>query len=160
MKSLESLQVRGSRERLCRKRQRCESWIFVLCLAKCNGNPVLLPGKFHGQKSLVGYSPWGHKVSDTTEQLHKCNLKATFKIDINQILVVVSEDPFFFWLSPFQETIFNHSPFWILPLWLTSQKFQRWCRISTVGKKKYLFSKVITLTGKTKHFFNFIQKYI
>lgn len=27
-------------------------------------------------------------------------------------------------------------------------------------EKKYLFSKVITLTGKTKHFLNFIQKYI
>ena len=31
--------------------------------------PVLLPGKFHGQRSLVGYSPRGHKESDTTEQL-------------------------------------------------------------------------------------------
>ena len=31
------------------------------------GIPVFLPGKFHGQRSLVGYSPWGHKVSDTTE---------------------------------------------------------------------------------------------
>ena len=29
-----------------------------------------LPGKFHGQRSLVGYSQWGHKESDTTEQLH------------------------------------------------------------------------------------------
>ena len=29
--------------------------------------PVLLPGKFHGRRSLVGYSPWGHKESDTTE---------------------------------------------------------------------------------------------
>ena len=29
--------------------------------------PVLLPGKSHGQRSLVGYSPWGHKESDTTE---------------------------------------------------------------------------------------------
>ena len=25
---------------------------------------VFLPGEFHGQKSLVGYSPWGHKESD------------------------------------------------------------------------------------------------
>ena len=25
--------------------------------------------KFHGWRSLVGYSPWGHKESDTTEQL-------------------------------------------------------------------------------------------
>ena len=32
--------------------------------------PVLLPGKSHGQRSLVGCSPWGHKESDTTERLH------------------------------------------------------------------------------------------
>ena len=31
--------------------------------------PVFLPGEFHGQRSLVGYSPWGHKESDTTEWL-------------------------------------------------------------------------------------------
>ena len=29
--------------------------------------PVFLPGEFHGQRSLVSYSPWGHKESDTTE---------------------------------------------------------------------------------------------
>ena len=31
--------------------------------------PVFLPGEFHGQRSLVGYSPWGSKESDMTEQL-------------------------------------------------------------------------------------------
>ena len=31
--------------------------------------PVFLPGEFHGQRSLVDYSPWGHKELDTTEQL-------------------------------------------------------------------------------------------
>ena len=31
---------------------------------------VLLPGKSHGQRSLVGYSPWGHKESDTPERLY------------------------------------------------------------------------------------------
>ena len=32
---------------------------------------VLLPGKSHGQRSMVGsYNPWGHKKSDTTERLH------------------------------------------------------------------------------------------
>ena len=31
--------------------------------------PVFLPGEFHGQQSLMGYSPWGCKESDTTEQL-------------------------------------------------------------------------------------------
>ena len=29
--------------------------------------PVFLPGEFHGQRSLAGYSPWGRKESDTTE---------------------------------------------------------------------------------------------
>ena len=29
---------------------------------------VLLPGKFHGQRSLVGYSPWGRKEPYMTEQ--------------------------------------------------------------------------------------------
>ena len=28
------------------------------------------PGEFHGQMRLAGYSPWGHKVSDMTEQLN------------------------------------------------------------------------------------------
>ena len=32
--------------------------------------PVLLPGKSHGQRSLVGFSPWGHEELDTTEWLH------------------------------------------------------------------------------------------
>ena len=32
--------------------------------------PVLLPGKSHGQRSLVGCSPWGCEESDTTEQIH------------------------------------------------------------------------------------------
>ena len=37
---------------------------------KWQPTPVFLPGKSHGQKSLAGYSPWGRKESDTTEQLH------------------------------------------------------------------------------------------
>ena len=32
--------------------------------------PVSLPGEFHGQRSLIGYSPWGGKELDTTERLH------------------------------------------------------------------------------------------
>ena len=37
-----------------------------------NGNPLqyFLLGKFHGQKSLVSYSPWGHKELDTAEHAH------------------------------------------------------------------------------------------
>ena len=32
-------------------------------------SPVFLPGEFHGQRSLVAYSPQGHKESDMTERL-------------------------------------------------------------------------------------------
>ena len=37
---------------------------------KWQPTPVFLPGKFHGQRSLVGYSPWGRKESDMTEHTH------------------------------------------------------------------------------------------
>ena len=37
---------------------------------KWQSTPGLLPGKSHGQRSLVGYSPCGRKESDTTERLH------------------------------------------------------------------------------------------
>ena len=37
---------------------------------KWQPTPVFLPGKSHGWRSLVGYSLWGSKESDTTEQLH------------------------------------------------------------------------------------------
>ena len=44
--------------------------------------PVFWPGKFHGQRHLAGYSPWGSKESDTTERFshllfYWCNLKIT-----------------------------------------------------------------------------------
>ena len=37
---------------------------------KWQSTPVLLPGKSHGQRSLVGYSPWGRKELERTERLH------------------------------------------------------------------------------------------
>ena len=36
---------------------------------KLQFTPVFLPGKSHGQRSLAGYSPWGHKELDMIEQL-------------------------------------------------------------------------------------------
>ena len=53
------------------------SWANIYCDPCLNSRrrrwhptPVLLPGKFHGQRSLVGRSPWGRKELDTTERLH------------------------------------------------------------------------------------------
>ena len=48
-----------------------QSWIGKIPWGrKWQSTPVLLPGKSHGQRSLVGYRPWRHKELDTTEQLH------------------------------------------------------------------------------------------
>ena len=39
---------------------------------KWQPTPVFLPGEFHGQSSLMGYSPWDHKVSGMTEHTLMC----------------------------------------------------------------------------------------
>ena len=57
--------------------------VFKVTGAFKNSNPKMnsvlkrsLPGKSHGQRSLVDYSPWGRKESDTTEVTeHTCMLK-------------------------------------------------------------------------------------
>ena len=41
-----------------------------VCRRLWHPTPVLLPGKSHGWRSLVGCSPWGREESDTTEPLH------------------------------------------------------------------------------------------
>ena len=46
---------------------------------------VFLPGEFHGQRSLAGYSPWAHKVLDTTERAHTHTHTHDFK---NPIVVL------------------------------------------------------------------------
>ena len=44
--------------------------VFFTTSATWHLTAVLLPGKPHGRRSLVGCSPWGRKESDTTERLH------------------------------------------------------------------------------------------
>ena len=47
-----------------------ETWVGKIpWRRKWQPNSVFLPGEFHGQRSLVGYSPWGCKESDMTERL-------------------------------------------------------------------------------------------
>ena len=40
--------------------------------------PVLLPGKSHGQRSLVGWGPWGHEELDASKELDTRNFTFTF----------------------------------------------------------------------------------
>ena len=54
-------------------RSRFDPWVGKIPQRRAwQPTPVFLPGEFHGQRSLMGYSPWGHKESAMTEQLtHK-----------------------------------------------------------------------------------------
>ena len=52
------------------KRQGFDLWVGkITSRRKWQPIPVFLPKNSHGQRSMVGYSPWGHKVSGTTELL-------------------------------------------------------------------------------------------
>jgi len=59
--------------------------VFNYCSAnwkrKWQPTPAFLLGEFHGQRSLVGYSPWGHRESDTTEHTHFFNQETEGEIN-------------------------------------------------------------------------------
>ena len=56
-------------------RPRFDPWVGKIpWRRKRQPTPVFMPGKSHGPSSLVSYSPWGRKESDTTEQLHFTSL--------------------------------------------------------------------------------------
>ena len=110
-----------------------ESWVQPLGLEdplerKWQSTLVLSPREFHGQRSLVGSSPWSHKELDTTEQLHFYFLST--QTDVSEIRrfrkypthsgVITGElsglsltclpSPVTFWLEMLGETLTNHSP--------------------------------------------------
>ena len=64
----------SGKEPACQSRRckRCgfDPWVGKITWSrKLQPTPVFLPGESHGQRSLVGYSLWVRKESDTTEQL-------------------------------------------------------------------------------------------
>ena len=65
----------GGKESICEcKRCKFSPWMGkTLWRRKWLHTPVFLLGEFHGQGSRAGYSPWGLKKSDTTEQLSNSN---------------------------------------------------------------------------------------
>ena len=62
--------------------------------------PVFLLGESLGQRSLVGYSPWGCKESDTTEQLNNTSNQISFlKMTKKLVLLSILNIPLFYQLS-------------------------------------------------------------
>ena len=46
--------------------------------------PVFLPGESHGWRSLVGYSPWDRKESDTTERRHSLTQSSLINLQLKK----------------------------------------------------------------------------
>ena len=96
-------------------------WCFsCFCLAflvvKWQATPVLLPGKSHGwRRSLVGYSPWGRKESDTTERLHFLVAKEALNVIIQILKHAKISDLFFVCFSHHQRL--NYSYHWLAILY-------------------------------------------
>ena len=56
---------------------RFDPWVGMIpWRKKWQLTPVFLPGKFHGQRNLAGYSPWGHKAVHDWENRHTCIVKS------------------------------------------------------------------------------------
>ena len=85
---------------------------------------VFLPGKSHGRRSLVGYSPWRRKESDTTEQLHFTSSLLTTQ----GIVPGTAQSYFCFshpWLhnKPLKYTVASSNPFLLLiVLWIRNSR--------------------------------------
>ena len=60
----------------------CATTMLCIWRRKWQYIPVFLPGKSHGWRTLVGYSPWGRKESDTTELLHFLSFCLSFTLFI------------------------------------------------------------------------------
>ena len=67
--------------------------------------PVFLPGKFHGQRRLVGYSPWGCKESDMTEWLNWTELTVLHRYPIFVHIESLGKSCIekFYWYNNFQQ---------------------------------------------------------
>ena len=64
--------VRVVKNHPCKRCRTCrfDPWVRKIpCRRKWQPTPVFLPGKFHGQRRLEGFSSWARKESDMTEQL-------------------------------------------------------------------------------------------
>ena len=107
---------------------RCDPWVDKIPWRKeWQLTPVFLPGEFHGQRNLVGYSPWNCKELDMTERLTLSlffrHSKAKFKInhesnspefhflncvEIKTDTQTQTETYLRYFIANFEKTLFSH----------------------------------------------------
>ena len=85
------------------KRHRFNPWVGkILWRRKWQLTPVFLPGSPHGQRSLAGYSPWGHKewdMNDWTTVVIKATLGSSW-LTLATCLQITQEFPLLWLLGP------------------------------------------------------------
>ena len=111
--------------------------------------PVLLPGKSHGWRSLVGCSPWGREESDMTERLHfDFSLSCIGKGNGNPLHCSCLENPRdggAWWAA-----VYGVAQSWTWLKWLSSSS-------SSIAKllkaEKYLWTHWLNMLSKLRNFF-------
>ena len=107
--------------------------------------PVLLPGKSHGWRSLVGCSPWGREESDTTERLHShLSLSCIGEGNGNPLQCSCPENP-------------RDCRAWWAAIYGVAQSWTRLKRLSNDMKIKILFMQKTGKTEKLVKFGEFIK---
>ena len=99
----------SGKESTCQRRHGFNSWVRkILWRRQWQPAPVFLLGKFHGQRSLAGYSPWSPKELDMTEHIysekemhfifhHKCQVICTGAVTTQKMYCLICTKAL--WLS-------------------------------------------------------------
>ena len=115
-------------------------YVGIIRRRQWHPTPVLLPGKSHGWRSLVGYSPWGLEESDTTERLHfHFSLSCMEERNGNPLQCSCLENP-------------RDGGAWWAAVCGVAQSWTRLKRLSSSSSSCRYYSELITLT--------FSQRYI
>ena len=115
-------------------------YVGIIRRRQWHPTPVLLPGKSHGWRSLVGYSPWGLEESDTTERLHfHFSLSCIEERNGNPLQCSCLENP-------------RAGRAWWAAVCGVAQSWTRLKRLSSSSSSSRYYSELITLT--------FSQRYI
>ena len=86
MEASQAAQLISKPPHQCRrpKRHGFDLWVRKIPLEKKMATySSILAGKLHGQRSLMGYSPWGRKESDVTEHTYACIRKITYSFNFS-----------------------------------------------------------------------------
>ena len=128
------------------KRCRFDPWVGKIhWRRKWHPTPVFLPGKFHGQRSPAGYSPWGLKGSDTTVGEKAKHYKEFWDLTICGFIVVCSISRICWRILPKVGTVGYSGyaePFlrYLWNLWLSQH-----IKLATDAKRDVPFGSVIAL---------------